>query len=243
MVPLSVSGVDAERPPGSAALDVVPAVGGEDRGLWIPGPRGRPPAERCRPRGPSTEPGERASPRAAPAGNSRWTPRATSCRCRQILVSPKVNGMILKSYILEGKHVKKGDVLAGVRRRRLPGRLPAGQATLELARHRLSEIETSRPKEIGAPRRSLRRPRPSWSSEIGLRAEQGPVQEQDSVSKQDFELAESKHLAQEQRVKRLRIRAEADGKLADRSGSPRPRPKSARPRPSWPRPSGGWTTA
>jgi multidrug resistance efflux pump len=123
---------------------------------------------------------------------------------RQILVSPKVSGMILKSYILEGKHVTKGDVLAELEDVEYQADHQRAKAALQLARHRLSEIETSRPKEIGAAEAELAEARAQREqTRSDYERSKDLFKGQNAISKQDFELAESKHLAQEQRVKRL----------------------------------------
>ncbi len=123
---------------------------------------------------------------------------------RQILVSPKVSGMILKSFILEGKHVKKGDVLAEVEDVDYQADRQRATAALELARHRLSEIETSRPKEVGAAEAELDEARAQLvQTKSDFERCKELFQSRTAISKQDFELAESKHLAHQQRVKRL----------------------------------------
>lgn len=123
---------------------------------------------------------------------------------RQILVSPKVSGMILKSFILEGKRVTKGDVLAEVEDVDYQADRQRAAAALDLARHRLSEIETSRPKEVGAAEAELEEARAQL---VQTKSDYERCKElfksQTAISKQDFEVAESKHLAHEQRVKRL----------------------------------------
>ncbi len=123
---------------------------------------------------------------------------------RQILVSPKINGMIVKSYILEGKHVQKGEVLAKLEDDDYQADFHRALATLELARHRLSEIETSRPKEIGAAEAELSEARAQL---VQLKSDYERSKElfenKQVLTKQDFELAESKYLAQQQRVRRL----------------------------------------
>jgi multidrug resistance efflux pump len=123
---------------------------------------------------------------------------------RQILVSPKVTGMIVKSYILEGKRVTKGDVLAELEDVDYQADFQRATAALELARHRLSEIETSRPKEVGAAEAELEEARAQLSqTKSDYQRSSDLFKGRTAISKQDFELAESRHFAQEQRVKRL----------------------------------------
>ncbi len=148
-----------------------------------------------------------AAPTPAPtasSGNIVLDSKGYIMPVRQILVSPKVNGMMLKSYILEGKHVTKGDVLAELEDVDYRADHQRATAALELARHRLSEIETSRPQEVGAAAAELHEARAQLAQ---TKSEYERCKElfqgRTAISKQDYELAESKHLAQEQRVKRL----------------------------------------
>jgi multidrug resistance efflux pump len=140
----------------------------------------------------------------ASSGNIALDSKGYIVPVRQILVSPKVSGMIVKSFILEGRHVKKGDVLAELERVEYEADHQRATAALELARHRLSEIETSRPKEVGAAEAELAEAR-AQQAQTKSEYERGQelFKSKTAISKQDYELAESKHLAQVQRVKRL----------------------------------------
>lgn len=67
----------------------------------------------------------------------------------QILVSPKVSGMVMKLKVEEGLRVKKGDVLAVLETVDYDADLRRSQATLQLSRKRLEELERgTRPEEI-----------------------------------------------------------------------------------------------
>ena len=76
---------------------------------------------------------------------------------QRILVSPKVSGMIVKLDILEGRRVKKGDILAELEDVDYQADVAHAESSLEAARQRLAEI-------VGhAAARKSARPRPSWS--------------------------------------------------------------------------------
>jgi multidrug resistance efflux pump len=145
-----------------------------------------------------------ASAPTASSGNVALDSKGYIMPVRQILVSPKISGMIVKSHILEGKHVKKGEVLAKLEDDDYQADFHRALATLELAQHRLSEIETSRPKEIGAAEAELSEARAQL---VQLKSDyertKNLFENKQVLTKQDFELAESKYLAQEQRVRRL----------------------------------------
>lgn len=67
----------------------------------------------------------------------------------QILVSPKVSGMVLSLNVEEGLRVKKGDVLAELEKVDYEADVRRSQATLQLSRKRLEELERgTRPEEI-----------------------------------------------------------------------------------------------
>lgn len=67
----------------------------------------------------------------------------------QILVSPKVSGMVISLNVEEGLRVKKGDVLAVLETVDYEADLRRSQATLQLSRKRLEELERgTRPEEI-----------------------------------------------------------------------------------------------
>ncbi|HLQ43505.1 MAG TPA: HlyD family efflux transporter periplasmic adaptor subunit [Planctomycetaceae bacterium] len=67
----------------------------------------------------------------------------------QILVSPKVTGMVVTLNFEEGLRVKKGDVLAVLETTDYEADVRRSQAMLELSRKRLEELERgSRPAEI-----------------------------------------------------------------------------------------------
>lgn len=67
----------------------------------------------------------------------------------QILVSPKVSGMVLTLNVEEGLRVKKGDVLAELEKVDYEADVRRSQATLQLSRKRLEElVQGTRPEEI-----------------------------------------------------------------------------------------------
>jgi HlyD family secretion protein len=167
----------------------------------------RQPAEPERSAASGTEIQSAAAASAAPtasSGSVALDSKGYITPVRQILVSPKINGMIVKSYILEGKHVKKGEVLAKLEDDDYQADFHRALATLELARHRLAEIETSEPKEIGAAEADLSEARAQL---VQLKSDyersKDLFENKQVLTKQDFELAESKYLAHQQRVRRL----------------------------------------
>ncbi len=148
-----------------------------------------------------------ATPRAAEAtaaGGLVLDAKGYIIPARQILVSPEVSGRIIELNVVEGKRVTKGEVLARLDPKDFQDDVDRAQAALELAQHRLSEIETSRPEELGAAQAELAE---ADAQRFQLEAEWKRAEElrrQNVVSIQDYELAESKFRAMDQRVTKLR---------------------------------------
>jgi multidrug resistance efflux pump len=67
----------------------------------------------------------------------------------QILVSPKVSGMVEKLFIEEGQRVKKGEILAVLEQVDYAADVAGAEAALSAAKQQLLELETGfRPEEI-----------------------------------------------------------------------------------------------
>src|SRR5690606_2452825 len=67
----------------------------------------------------------------------------------QILVSPKVSGMITRLCIEEGQRVQKGDILAEIEEIEYQAEADRAQAYRDLTHQRLLELERgNRPEEI-----------------------------------------------------------------------------------------------
>jgi multidrug resistance efflux pump len=124
---------------------------------------------------------------------------------RQILVSPEVSGRIIELNVVEGKRVTKGEVLARLDPKDFQDDVDRASAALELAQQRLLELETSRPEEVGAAGAELAE---AEAQLVQLRAEWKRAEElrrRNVLSIQDYEVAESKYRAMDQRVARLRF--------------------------------------
>ncbi|MCR4416043.1 MAG: efflux RND transporter periplasmic adaptor subunit, partial [Thermoguttaceae bacterium] len=151
----------------------------------------------------SDTPAARAA-EAAAAGDLVLDAKGYVIPTRQILVSPEVSGRIIELNVVEGKRVTKGDVLARLDPKDFQDDVDRARAALELAQHRLAELETSRPEELGAAQADLAE---AEAQRVQLEAEWKRAEElrrQKVLSIQDYELAESKFRAMDQRVRRLR---------------------------------------
>lgn len=122
----------------------------------------------------------------------------------QILLTPKVSGMVVKLFIEEGKRVKKGDELARLETTDYQADFDRVTAVLEATRNRLKELENgNRPEEIQQTRAELAEMtfqrgqlREAYQRAIKLR-------ESRSISADEFERAESSFRAMESRVEKL----------------------------------------
>lgn len=123
---------------------------------------------------------------------------------QQIRVSPKVGGMIVSLDVEEGRSVTKGDVLAILESTEYQAEADRAKANVQLMEQRLLELKNgSRPEEIRQAEAELEEARAllvqleaDWRRTAELR-------KRNSVTEQEYELAESRYLAQKQKINRL----------------------------------------
>jgi HlyD family secretion protein len=122
----------------------------------------------------------------------------------QILVSPKVNGMVVKLRITESQRVKKGEVLAELEDTEFRADRDRAKALLESARQNLAELERGfRPEEIDQARAELAE---SQAQLVQLDADHKRASEllvKKVLSREAYDSALSKYQAMERRVQRL----------------------------------------
>ncbi len=122
----------------------------------------------------------------------------------QILVSPKVNGMIMRLNIEEGRRVAKGEMLAELESVDYAADVARAKALLAAFRSKLEELERgNRPEEIAQAKAELAEAQATrdqayltFKRNVGLRGTK-------VVSESDYEISESNYKAAEQRVIRL----------------------------------------
>jgi multidrug resistance efflux pump len=149
-----------------------------------------------------------ASPAVAPGGLTLES-KGYIIPARQILVSPKVSGMIERLSLVEGQRVKRGDVLAVLESTDYEAEVASATAALEAARHRLTELKHgSRPEEIAQARAELAATEAErvqleseWKRAMELRRQEG----MSAISATDFEVAESRYRAIVRRAERLEL--------------------------------------
>ncbi len=124
----------------------------------------------------------------------------------QILVSPKVGGMVTKLMITESQRVIKGEVLAEIEDTEYRAERDRAKALLESAQHNLSELERGfRPEEIEQARAELAE---AEAQRVQLEADYKRSAEmlaKKVISKEQYDSALSKFNAMDRRVERLRL--------------------------------------
>lgn len=127
----------------------------------------------------------------------------------QILVSPKVTGMVVHLDIEEGRAVKKGDVLALLEAVEYERDLERAVATRDLAKAQLLELENgSRPEEIKQGEAELAQAQEEIIDLERIYKRQRMLYESKSTPEQEFQRTESAYLAMLRRLERLKLAVE-----------------------------------
>ncbi len=158
------------------------------------------------------KPGDPAKPAANPAaatassGGFALESKGYVIPAHQILVSPKVSGMVVKLRIIESQRVKKGDVLAELEDTEYRADRDRAKASLESARQTLAELERGlRPEEIDQAKAELAE---AEAQLVQLEADYKRAAELLSkrvLSKEQYDSALSKYQAMERHVQRLQL--------------------------------------
>jgi HlyD family secretion protein len=125
----------------------------------------------------------------------------------QILVSPQVSGRIMSLDVEEGRRVTKGDVLAVLESTDYEADVARAKATVRLQQEKLRELENgNRPEEIEQAEAELGE---AAATLVQLTAEfkrSTDLRKNNSITAQQYELAESQYKAMQQKVQRLTSR-------------------------------------
>lgn len=156
-----------------------------------------------------TSSGEKTQPSAAKPADTKkdglvHTDSGYIIPAHQILVSPKVSGMVLTLNVEEGLRVKKGDVLAVLETVDYDADLRRAQAMLQLSRKRLEELERgTRPEELKQAEAELAETQANlddlertYIRNQGLFAQKG-------VTKQELLTSEANYVAMQRRLSKL----------------------------------------
>ena len=122
----------------------------------------------------------------------------------QILVSPKVSGMILTLNVEEGRRVNKGDVLAILESTEYQADYDRAKAAVALAAARLEELKAGpRIQEVKQAAAELSEAQAQLKQLAAQFQRQQQLRKSNSITQQEYEIAESDFRVQEKRVERL----------------------------------------
>lgn len=122
----------------------------------------------------------------------------------QILVSPKVGGMVVKLLITESQRVDKGDVLAELEDTEYRADRDRAKAILESAKYKLGELEHgSRPEEISQARAELAEAEVQRYQLAANYRRAAEMLSKRVVSKEQYDSTLSKYQAMDRRTQRL----------------------------------------
>jgi len=147
-----------------------------------------------------------ATPPVAASGDVVLESKGYVIPAHQILVSPKVTGMVKELKLVEGMTVKEGDILAILESDEFQADYDRTQANLELARQRLRELENgTRPDEIKQAEAELAEARAQLVDlEPNYRRAQ-ELRQKNIVTEREVQTAESQYTATMRRVDRLQL--------------------------------------
>src|SRR5262249_15781142 len=142
---------------------------------------------------------------AVPPGSVVLESKGYIVPAHQILLTPRVSGMVTELYIEEGKRVKKGDILAKLETTDYQAEVDRVHGVREATRNRLKELENgNRPEEIQQARAELaemtfqrEQLKESYQRVLKLRQNR-------AVSPDELDKAESAFKAMESRVEKLK---------------------------------------
>jgi len=124
---------------------------------------------------------------------------------RQILLSPKVSGMLVELPIEEGQRVKQGDVVARLETDEYQADFDRAQAALAAATHRRDELEHYRPEEVGQARAELAEAQAQLEQLQDDWSRDQQLYKKSLISRQEYESSQSQLHAMQRRVERLKL--------------------------------------
>jgi len=125
---------------------------------------------------------------------------------KQILVSPKVSGMIVELNIAEGKRVTKGDVLAVIEATEYQSEFDRQTAMLSAAHQKLLELETgTRPEEVSQAEADLAQAQTQLEEDERQYKLQLQLKKQNAGTETALTQAEAQFESQKKRVERSRL--------------------------------------
>ncbi len=125
---------------------------------------------------------------------------------KQILVSPKVSGMLVELNIEEGKRVTKGDILAVIESTEYQSEFDRQSALLAAAKQRLLELERgTRPEEVSQAEVDLQQAETQLVEDERQYKRQQQLAKQNAGTETALTQAETQYVGQQKRVERARL--------------------------------------
>jgi multidrug resistance efflux pump len=170
------------------------------------------------------------SVRVASVGEIALESKGYVIPAHQILVSPQVGGRLLRLFVEEGMRIKKDDLLGEIESTEFTADYARATATLELNRARLKELEAgNRPEEIDQARADLAEAEAQLAQLDAEYVRAKTLINSNVITKQDFEVIESRFQALQRRIQRLKlaVKLAEDGPRIERVESARAEVKQA----------------
>jgi multidrug resistance efflux pump len=147
-----------------------------------------------------------ATDQVAADGNVAHLAKGYIVPVHKILVSPKVSGMIVKLNIIEGKRVEKGELLAMIEDVDYKADVARAEATAQLMRDKLAELEAgNRPEEIAQAKAELAEAE-AQLVQMELEFKRFvDLRRKNVITQAEFEQSESKYRAHLRRIERLKF--------------------------------------
>ena len=143
------------------------------------------------------------SPASPPEGGIVLESKGYIIPAQQILVSPKVSGMVVKLPIEEGQVVREGDVLAQLETDDYQADVNRATASLEAAKQHRAELENYLPDEIKQAEAELAEAETQRDQLEANWNRTKALYEKRLISQEEYQAAQSQYLMVELRVKRL----------------------------------------
>lgn len=178
----------------------------------------------------TTPGGGNPSSRVAAVGEIALESKGYVIPAHQILVSPQVGGRLLRLFVEEGLRIKKDDLLGEIESTEFAADFARATATLELNRARLKELEAgNRPEEIEQARADLAEAEAQLAQLDAEYVRAKTLINSNVITKQDFEVIESRFQALQRRIQRLKlaVKLAEDGPRTERIESARAEVKQA----------------
>lgn len=142
---------------------------------------------------------------AAATGAVAHTSKGYIVPYQQIQVSPKVGGTVMKLYIMEGKRVKKGDILAEIETVDYQADYDRAVASVESAKRRWQELWKYREEEVRQAKAELDDAKAQREQLLADWRRSMVLRNANALAAKEYEQAESAYKSMDFRAERLKL--------------------------------------